>query len=216
MSGATHLHTTRAAYDAIAAEYAGHFAGELAAKPMARAILGVFAEVVRGAVIDVGCGPGRVTAYLHGLGVAVSGVDLSPEMVALARREHPGLRFEEGTMTALGAADGSLGGVVAWYSVIHTPREELPAVLAEFHRALAPGGHLLLAFQVGEEPWHLGEIFGRTIALDFYRWTPERLAGLLAGVGFAVEARLLREPDAEERTPHAHLLARKTTAGTAP
>jgi ubiquinone/menaquinone biosynthesis C-methylase UbiE len=64
-------------------------------------------------------------------------------MVAPARRSNPGLRFEEGSMTALDLPDGALGGIVAMYSIIHIPRERLPEVFAEFHRVLAPGGHRL-------------------------------------------------------------------------
>ena len=78
------------------------------------------------------------------------GVDLSPEMVALARRAHPGLRFDEGSMTALDLPDGALGGIVASYSIIHIPPERLPAVFAEFHRVLAPGGHMLVARMLRE------------------------------------------------------------------
>lgn len=76
-------------------------------------------------------------------------------MVAVARRTYPDLRFDKGSITAVDVADGVLGGIVAWYSIIHTPPRDLPAVFTEFHCALAPGGHLLLAFQAGDEPRHL-------------------------------------------------------------
>jgi SAM-dependent methyltransferase len=114
-------------------------------------------------------------------------------------------------MTDLGLEDGALGGLVAWYSLIHIEPERVPGVLAGFHRVLSPGGRLLLAFQVGDEPLRLTEAFGRTVTLDFHRWSPDRLAELLAEAGFAVDARLVREADATERTPQACLLARKTT-----
>ena len=110
------LTTTRAFYDAVAADYDDHFGDTLAARALDRAVLAGFAELVRaaggGPVADVGCGPGRVTAHLHDLGLSVRGIDLSPQMVALARRTHPGLRFDEGSMTALDVPDGSLGGLV--------------------------------------------------------------------------------------------------------
>ena len=89
-----------------------------------------------------------MTAHLHSLGLSAFGVDLSPAMIVVARRAHPGLQFNEGSMTALDLTDGVLGGIVAWYSIIHTPPERLPVVFAEFYRVLGPGGHLLLAFQV--------------------------------------------------------------------
>jgi SAM-dependent methyltransferase len=222
MTESDFLRTTRASYDAIAADYAERFGGELPDNPLDRAMLAGFAEVVRaagaGEVADLGCGPGIMTAHLHALGLGAFGVDLSPAMVALARRTHPGLRFDEGTMTALDLADGSLGGITALYSVIHVPQERLPEVFAEFHRVLAPGGHALLAFQVGgdplgDEPMHLAERFGHPISLDYYWRQPDRVAELLAQAGLPVRARLLREPDIygdfAETRQRAYLLARK-------
>lgn len=142
MTEASYLDATRTAYDTVAADYARLLRSELDAKPLDRAMLAAFAERVRaadaGPVADLGCGPGRVTAHLHALGLTAFGVDLSPEMVAVARRGFPELRFEQGSMTALDLADGSLGGVLAWYSTVHTPPELLPTMFAEFHRVLAP------------------------------------------------------------------------------
>jgi SAM-dependent methyltransferase len=211
------LGATRASYDAVAADYAGRFRDELAARPLDRAMLAGFAELVQAAggrpVADVGCGPGRVTAFLEHLGLAVFGVDLSPQMVAAARRSFPGLRFEVGSMLALDLPDGALGGVLAWYSIIHIPHEQLPEVFAEFCRVLAPGGYVQLAFQAGEEPLHLTEALGHPVSLDFYRRQPDEVAGLLSRAGLVVRARLLRDPDDAgdfpERTRQAFLLAVK-------
>ena len=211
------LRATRASYDAVAAGYSGHFRDELAARPLDRAMLAGFAELVRtagaGPVADIGCGTGRVTAHLNDLGLSVFGVDLSPQMVAVARRSHPGLRFDVGSMLALDLPDGALGGVMAWYSIIHIPQERLLGVFAEFCRVLAPGGFVLLAFQVGDEPLHLTEALGHAISLDFHRRQPGRVAGLLGQAGLVVSAQLLREPDEDgnftERTQQAFLLARK-------
>ncbi|WP_405727372.1 methyltransferase domain-containing protein [Streptomyces sp. NBC_01537] len=214
MSEPTYLSITRTAYDTVAVDYAELLSDELAAKPLDRAMLGTFAELVRadggGPVGDLGCGPGRVTAHLDSLGLEAFGVDLSPGMVEEARRRHPGLRFEEGAMAALDLADGSLGGVVAWYSIIHTPPELLPAVFAEFHRVLAPGGHLLLAFQVGDEVRHIEEAYGHAgLSYYAYRLRPDQVSDLLDRAGIAVDARLVREPKGPEKTPQAFLLARK-------
>ncbi|MFI0357128.1 class I SAM-dependent DNA methyltransferase [Actinomadura sp. 9N407] len=209
------LRATRASYDALAADYADWIRDELAAKPLDRAMLDAFAELVRaggaGPVADIGCGPGRITAYLHGLGLPAFGIDLSPEMIASARRAYPDLRFEVGSMPGLGLPDGGLGGIVAWYSIIHVPHERLAAVFSEFHRALAPGGHLLLAFQVGDEVAHWSRAAGHEISLDFHHRRPDQVAELLAGAGLDVRARLLREPDKDgdypEPTRQAFLLA---------
>jgi SAM-dependent methyltransferase len=112
------LRDTRASYDAIATVYAERFRAELDARPLDRALLAGFAELVRaggaGPVADVGCGPGRVTGYLNGLGLPVFGIDLSPEMIAVARRTYPDLRFEVGSMLRLDLPDAALGGVLAF------------------------------------------------------------------------------------------------------
>ncbi|MGW4893518.1 class I SAM-dependent DNA methyltransferase [Kitasatospora sp. NPDC004240] len=214
------LRATRSSYDTVAADYAARFRAELTGKPLERAMLTAFAELVRagggGPVADVGCGPGRVTALLHGLGLDVFGIDLSPAMVAVARRDHPHLRFEEGSMTALDLPDASLAGLVALYSVIHVPDEALPGVFAGFHRVLAPGGHLLLVFQAGDERTHHAELFGHRVDLHLHRRRADRVAALLTGAGLEVRARLEREPhdDGAEKVGRVHLLARRP-AGTA-
>jgi SAM-dependent methyltransferase len=214
------LRNTRAAYDAVAASYAQWLREELAAKPLDRAMLASFAELVRaagaGPVADIGCGAGRVTAHLNELGLPAFGIDLSPSMVAVARQSYPGLRFEVGSMLALDLPDGTLGGLLAWYSTIHVPDDRLPEAFAEFRRVLVPGGFALLAFQVGDEPLHLTQALGQPISVDLHQRRPDRVADWLERAGLAVRARLIREPDDEgdftERTPQAFLLARKPPA----
>ncbi|SOD84555.1 class I SAM-dependent methyltransferase [Streptomyces sp. Ag109_G2-15] len=207
------LAVTRTFYDTIADDYAEHFRGMHTAKPLERALLATYVELVGvgGPVADLGCGPGPITAHLAALGLDVFGLDLSESMLTIARRENPGLRFEQGSMLDLPVADGALAGVVAWYSTIHTPVDELPALFAEFHRVLSPGGHLLLAFQAGEQPLRLDRPWGHPVALDFHRRRPEHLAELLTAAGFALGSRTVREPDTDlgESVPQAFLFARK-------
>lgn len=114
-----------AAYDEVAADYAGLFAAELAGKPFDRELLDGFA--------------GHITRYLADRGVEVVGADVSPGVVAVARERQPGLEFRTADMRTLPIADGWLAGIVAFYSVIHLPREQIPVALAEFRRVLAPG-----------------------------------------------------------------------------
>lgn len=207
---------TREAYDAVATVYAERFRDSLRDLPLDRAMLGVFAEAVRaggdGPVADLGCGPGHVTAYLDGLGLAAFGVDASPAMIELARQSCPDLRFEVGSMTALDIADNELAGILSRSSVIHTPPPELPTVLAEFHRVLAPGGHLLIGFSASEGPSHPTQPFDHAVATA-YRWWPDHLAALLRESGLAEVARMIREPQPTDRRQfqEVHLLARKGT-----
>ena len=210
------LVATRVAYDTVATDYAVLVSTLLAAKPLDRAMLSTFAELVLtaggGLVADLGCGPGRVTAYLQSCGVTAFGVDLSPAMIAQARRLYPTHRFDVGSMLDLDLAVGALAGIVAWYSIIHIPPELLLVLFAECHRVLAPGGQLLLAFQVGDERRHLEHAYGHAISLDAYRLPPDRITDLLTRAGFDVRAQLVREPEEPETVRQAYLLARKPGA----
>lgn len=194
------LSETRASYDADATGYAEKVDGLLEASPYLRASLALFADLVRdaggGSVADVGCGPGYVTRHLHDLGVDAFGIDLSSEMIAIARRDHPDLRFEVGTMTDLDLADHSVAGVIAFWSVIHIPDEVVPTVFAEFGRVLRPGGPVLVGFHVGDETIHTSEGYtGRPISVDSHRRTPQRVSDWLRDAGFTIDAELLMRPD---------------------
>ncbi|UUY51693.1 class I SAM-dependent methyltransferase [Streptomyces yangpuensis] len=203
-----HLRATSDAYDAVVALYADLARAWLDGVPLDRSVIAAFADLARaggGPVAELGCGPGYVTAHLRDLGLDVFGVDLSPGMVDFARAAHPGLRFRIGSMDALDLADGALGGIVSWYSVIHAPPAELPAYFAEFRRVLAPGGTLLLAFFEAEG--------GPVTAFDHkvttaYRWPVDDLAELAREAGFTEIGRMLREPGSEERFRRGHLLMR--------
>lgn len=213
------LHATREAYDAAAATYAQLFRDALRERPLDRAMLSAFAEMVRaggdGRVADLGCGPGDVTAHLGELGLTVFGIDASPTMIELARQAYPHIWFEVGSMAASDLPDGELDGVLARWSVIHTPPVELPVILAEFHRVLAPGGHLLIGFSATDGPSHPTQVFDHAVA-PAHRWSPDHLAALLRESGLAEVARLVREPEPTDRRQfqEVHLLARKDASAS--
>ncbi|GIM93142.1 class I SAM-dependent DNA methyltransferase [Paractinoplanes toevensis] len=193
------LDETRTSYDTVAVSYADLLRDSLAGEPFQRGILGLFAEWVRGTgngpVADVGCGPGRLTGYLHGIGLDVFGVDLSPAMIEVARRDHPGLRFEVGSMTALDLTDGCLAGLLAWFSLIHVPDDDVPTVLAEFRRVLRPGGVLLAGFHAGEGSKLKTEGYGgHEMNVYVHRRSPARVAAWLEAAGFTVEAEMAHHP----------------------
>jgi SAM-dependent methyltransferase len=210
----SYLTAVRESYDTVAADYAALVKSPSELDPLDRGMLAAFAELVRddglGPVADVGCGPGKVTAHLAGFGVRVFGVDISPRMVELAREAHPGLRFSVGSMTALDVEEGELGGVLAYYSTHHTPPEVLPQVFAEFHRALAPGGRLMLAGHAGDgerrRPTHA--YGGHPVSYESHLLPPDRIAGLLEAAGFEITARLSQVADPGRKRMYVTFIAR--------
>lgn len=187
------LEETRTSYDTVAASYADLTRHLLDETPEERAVLALFADLVRaqggGPVADVGCGTGRITAHLHQLGLDAFGIDLSPGMIEVARRDHPGLRFDLGSMTDLTLADASMTGLVAWYSLIHVPDDEIGSVLAHFQRVLRPGGPLLLSFHVGDESQLKTEGYGgHPMNVYVHRRQHGQLIAWLNNAGFAVES----------------------------
>jgi SAM-dependent methyltransferase len=215
MSADGWLADTRISYDTVALSYADLLRDALAGYPYLCGALALFADLVRagggGPVADVGCGPGHITAHLHKLGVDAFGIDLSPTMVEVARREHPGLRFEVGSMTDLRLADASVAGLLAWWSLIHVPDDEVPLVLGHFRRVLRAGGLLLLGFHVGDESRLKTEGYGgHPMNVYVHRRRPARVTAWLRDAGFVVEAETLVDPDKD--VPGAILFARRPLA----
>ncbi|MEV5441028.1 class I SAM-dependent methyltransferase [Streptomyces sp. NPDC052644] len=213
----SYLAAVRESYDTVADAYSALVKPPSELDPLSRSMLTAFAELVQesdlGPVADLGCGPGKVTAHLAGLGVSPIGIDVSPRMIELARTAYPDLPFSVGSITALAFEEGALGGILAFYSTHHTPPELLPVVFAEFHRTLAPGGHLLLVGHVGsgEHRRPTQAYGGHPVSFESYRLPTGQLARLLNQAGFTIDAQLVQEPDEELKWKIASFLAHKPT-----
>jgi SAM-dependent methyltransferase len=208
----------QASYDLVAEEYVRRIFEELNHKPLDRQLLDRFASSVRalGPACDMGSGPGHVARYLDERGVRVIGVDLSPAMVGHARRLNPGIEFSQGDVRSLGIEDEALGGIAAFYSIIHIPRPEVVAALVEMKRILRPGGLLLLAFHIGDDVLHLADWWGHRVSVDFIFFRPEEMTGFLVTAGFEVEEVVERDPypDVEHPSRRAYIFARKPSGSS--
>lgn len=209
------MRATRATYDAFAADYARLLPDLRAETRLDQAMLATFAELVTealGPVADLGCGAGRITAHLDSLGVEVFGVDLSPAMIDLARRAHPHLRFDVGSITSLDLPDATAGGVLAWYSLHHTPPEDLPGVFTEMSRVLAPGGHLLVGFHVGDGYTPRTVNYRDGVSVVAYDMAPGQAADLARQAGLVLHTELLRVAQGKEERPQASLIVSKAVS----
>ncbi|MFE7225342.1 class I SAM-dependent methyltransferase [Nocardioides sp. NPDC057577] len=185
-----------AAYDSRAAEYIDLFGtiDQLAERD--RETITTWRDATTGRLLDAGCGPGLWSQELTTGGVRdVVGLDASAEFVAAARARYPDVSFQRADLAAIPLSDSSVGGILAWYSIIHTPPTELPAILAEFVRVLTPGGSALVGFVDGDP----GEAFDHAVHTAYY-WSAEALTDLLAPLGFVVEqASTRQDPGARRR-----------------
>lgn len=208
--------TVRHAYDTVAEDYATYLPDTRAEAPLDLAMIDAFAEAVTSGdddarVLDAGCGAGRMSRYLAGRGCLVEGVDLSSRMVALARRDHPGLTFTVGSLTELPYPDDQFAGVMLWYSIIHTPPAGQGRIFAEAARVLRQGGHLLVGFQSGEGTRDVSGNylrFGHEIQLERHLYTADHVASQLEAAGLRELCRLARRAQGNERDDQAVLLAK--------
>ena len=204
----------RSSYDAVATAYADHLVDELRALPFETWLLDrVLAHAAGQPVVEVGSGPGHVTAYLADGGADATGIDLSPAMVDEARRRFPGRSFEVGDLRRLTRPAPSSGwaAVLGWYSLIHLAASELPDAVAALARPLAPGGWLVLGMHAGAEIRHLDEWFGHEVDLDFVLHEPAVRGRIVEAAGLVDVEWYLRGPVAArgETTQRLYVVGRK-------
>ena len=202
-----HVATVRDVYDLAAPTYVQFVGTEISSATewtLDRSLLVAFVELMKGRagsrVADIGCGPGRVAAFMADQGLDVIGLDISQAMLGIARAAHPHVVFEEGRLDALPFESGVLGGAVCWYSIIHTPPDRLGDSFDELARVLVPGGSLLLAFQANAEPRHRADAFGTRLPLTSYRHDLKAVISNLEESGFRISTTVLRAPELEHET----------------
>jgi SAM-dependent methyltransferase len=203
----------RDAHDALAEVYASRLAHLMDQLPADQAVLGMFCDLVLGSgagtdVGDVGCGTGRLAPYLAARGLVPRGVDLSPEMIRVARRDHPGVPFDVADVRSLPFEDSSLGGVVCWYSLMYLAPSDRPRAFRELARVLRPAGYLATAFKAGDNRLRRG---GRTVGVEFdiYWLSPEEMRRQATDAGFHVVYWAGRPADPDEHQPQGYLIAQR-------
>jgi len=196
------LEFIRTSYGVRASEYVAALGSINHVASSDLALIEMWARTLEGPVIDVGCGPGQWTHFLTGLGLDAEGVDPVSEFIESAQATYPGPRYRVGQAEALGVTEGSLGGVLAWYSLIHIAPEQIGDALTEFARCIRPGGGLALGFFAGSKL----EPFEHAITTAYY-WPLDLLAATVERADFTITHAELRT-DPGVRT-HGAILARR-------
>jgi ubiquinone/menaquinone biosynthesis C-methylase UbiE len=206
----------RAAHDVLAEFYVDRLTDALDRMPAERAVLGLFCELTLAAdlgrdVGDIGCGTGRLEPYLAARGLSPRGIDLSPEMIRVARRDHPAFGFDVADLRELPFENASLAGVICWYSLMYLAPSERPAAFSELARVVRPGGYLVTAFKAGDGQVRRG---GRSVNLgvefDVYWLSPDEVERRVVDAGFATVFWGGRPAEGQEGSPQGYLLARRT------
>jgi SAM-dependent methyltransferase len=142
--------------------------------------------------------------------VTAVGIDLSPAMIAVGRRDYPAVEFRQGDLLELPAAAAEFAAAIAFYSIIHLRPAELSRAFGEIHRVLRPGGLFLVSFHAGSEVRHLDQWWGHPVDIDFRFYQPPEIASTLQRTRFRTEMRLERVSyPGEAQTRRAYLLARR-------
>lgn len=156
------------------------------------ALAAVESEIRGHAVLDLACGAGRTTYFLHRMGARVTGVDIAANMIAAARQRFPAIDFRVGDATDLEFSDESFDVVLVAFNGLDYlyPKEARLKGLREIWRVLRPDGYLIFS--------HHNSAF---LFFGWYKgWRPRmlsyRLRSILAGTAFAPECYL---PEREAR-----------------
>jgi ubiquinone/menaquinone biosynthesis C-methylase UbiE len=206
----------RAAHDVLADFYADRLADALEHMPVDRATLSLFCDLVLAtdlgtSVGDIGCGTGRLEPYLAASGLSPQGIDLSPEMIRVARRDHPGFGFEVADLRDLPFGDASLSGVICWYSMMYLTPADRPAAFRELARVVKPGGYLATAFKAGDSQVRRGgRGTGLGVEFDVYWLSPQEMEHQVTEAGFSTVFWAGRPAEGHEGSPQGYLIARRT------
>jgi ubiquinone/menaquinone biosynthesis C-methylase UbiE len=201
----------RPSYDVIARTYETRFLDELRTKPRDRELLTAFAESVSDPVLEIGCGPGQIGLFVRQRGRRVFGLDFSEQM---ARRA--GVRLDAvltADMRSLPIASERLGGLIAFYSLIHVRGPEVRTVLLEFHRVLRPGGRVLFCAHEGQGEVEHDRFLEERVPFVATFFELGELVDASLGAGLAVTRAERRAPyPSESQTVRLYVEATRPTA----
>lgn len=201
-------------YNATAESYAATRIDELSKKHFDQMILNEFARLNKdkGTCADFGCGPGQTTKFLFDAGLKdIVGIDLSPEMVKVAQRISPDIKFEPGDLLDLPYNADHFASALAFYAIVHFDDDQLAKAFQEVNRVLKRGAHFLFSFHVGEEIVNFEKANDIAIDIDLHFMQTNRILALLGDNKFKIIDAIERlpYPDVEYATKRGYVWAEK-------
>jgi len=188
---------TRQAYNLAAQKYHELFHDEMKQKAYDRDLLDHFVSYFNqdSLICDAGCGPSaHIGRYVFDTGIPVLGIDISDRCIQLARENNPGMRFTHCNMGAMPFVDEIFDGLIAFYSIIDTPKDQVGRLFREFRRILKPGGRLLIAVKAGTTEGYLPELLGIETQIYFALFTQEEIRQYYQAELFTIEFFEQRNP----------------------
>ena len=188
---------TRLTYNRIADKYHELFRNELDDKSFDRKYLDKFANYFNrySKIVDAGCGPSaHIGRYLFDKGMDVVGIDISERCIEIASRHNPGMKFLCIDILDWQPGKFSIDGIIAYYSIIYTPKKEIGKLLKVFRRALNPKGKLMIVVKKGDFEGYQKQVLGIEVSSYFTEYQEEELEGILIRNGFAIEEMITRAP----------------------
>ncbi|UMP04484.1 class I SAM-dependent methyltransferase [Amycolatopsis sp. EV170708-02-1] len=170
-------------FDAIGSDYEEVFGRAPVVDRAVRHLLGALPPSSR--VLDIGSGTGKPVAEdLSSAGHRVTGLDVSPVMIDIAREQVPAATFVHADVREWTSPPESWEAVCAFFPFLQMPREDTEAVLADIARWLVPGGLFALATVPRDVEDASAEFFGRSFLVTSF--APDDLVRRVEAVGLEV------------------------------
>ena len=202
------------AYKALAKKYHNSFKDEMDQKPYDRQILDQFSKSIKpeGDICDAGCGPsGHIGKYLQKKGYKITGIDIFPECIEIAKSYEKDISFHCMDMMDTDFESEKFDGIISFYSIIHTPKNEIEHIIREFYRLLKPGGSLLLVVKKGHHEGVIKDDWFEGHPIYFAHFMENDLIDHLTENGMVIDFQETRIPyKSEIEVERIYMIAKKT------
>jgi ubiquinone/menaquinone biosynthesis C-methylase UbiE len=203
----------RNAYDRAAHSYAESFYHELYSKPLDVKLLDLFCDRVdpKFPVCEIGCGPGEISSYLKYKGLDMIGIDISAEMIRIAKKLNPAIKFQTGDVFKLDFSNNSFSGVLAPFLFVNHEFKEIRKGIKEINRVLISGGIFYMTFHTDGDRIAVEDFLVEQNPLEFIFLNVDEVLELLINCGFEIIESIVRYPykDVEHQNKRAYIFARK-------